>query len=85
MPKFGMPMSKSKDILPDSNPCWKYNFDIEVKNQGHTEFMNVHDTLYHGDTLTCQTKYDCVKGQKNWGLNTEPFHKPYKFDLEVKG
>ena len=34
------------------------NFDIEVKGQGYTEFINVHNTLYHGDTLTCQTKYD---------------------------
>ena len=25
---------------------------------------NLRDTLYHGDTLTCQTKYDCVKEQK---------------------
>ena len=31
--------------------------------------INVHDTLYHGDTLTCQTKYDYVKGQKK--LNPE--------------
>ena len=84
MPKFGIPMSKSKDILPDSNPWWKHNFDIEVKGQGHTEFMNVGDTLYHGDTLTWQTKYDYVKGQ-NWGLNTKPCYKPYYFDLEVKG
>ena len=37
-----MPMSKSKDILPDSNSWWKYNFDIEVKGQG----QNVRDTLY---------------------------------------
>ena len=80
-----MPMSKSKNILPDPNLWWKYNFDIEVIGQGQTEFMNVRDTSYHGDTLTCQTKYDFVKGQKSWGLNTKPCHKPYKFDLEVKG
>ena len=64
-PKFGVPMSKSKDILPDSNPWWKYNFDIEVKGQGHAEFMNVRNTSYHGDTLKCQTKYNYVKGQKS--------------------
>ena len=40
-----------------------YNFDIEVKVQGHTDFMNVCDTSYHGDTLMCQTKYDYVKGE----------------------
>ena len=65
MPKFGMPMSKSKGILQDSSRWWKYNFDIKVNGQGHTEFMNVRNTSYHGDTLTCQTKYDYVKGQKS--------------------
>ena len=43
----------------------KINFDIEVKGQGHTEFMNVRDSSYHDDTLTCETKYDYVKGQKS--------------------
>ena len=33
----------------------------------------------------CQTKYDFVKGQKSWGLNTKPCHKLYKIDHEVKG
>ena len=42
-----------------------YNFDVEVKGQGHTEFINVRDTSYHGDTVMCQTKYDFVKGQKS--------------------
>ena len=60
-----MPMSKSKDILPDSNPWLKYKFDIEVKGQCHTEFMNVCKPSYHFDTLTCQANYDYVKGQKS--------------------
>ena len=38
---------------------------IEVKGQGQTEFMNVRNTSYHGDTLSFQTKYDYVKGQKS--------------------
>ena len=42
----------------------KYNFDIEVKGQGHTEFMNVPDTSYHGDTVTRQTKYDLSQRTK---------------------
>ena len=46
--------------------------------------INVRDTLYHGDTFTCQTKYDYVKGQKSLVLNTKQCHKPYKFDLEVE-
>ena len=49
---------------PTQIHCENINFDIEVKGQGHTEFMNVCDTSYHGDTLTCQTKYDYVKGQQ---------------------
>ena len=69
MQKFGVPMSKSKDILPDSNSLWKYNFDIEVKGQGHTKFMTVCVTSNHGDTPACITKYDYAKGQKRWGLN----------------
>ena len=50
-----MPMSKSKDIARFKF----YNFDIE--GQGHTDFINVHDTSYHGDKLTFQTKYDCQR------------------------
>ena len=76
---------KSKEALPNSNSLSKYNFDIEVKGQGQTEFRKVCDTSYHGDTLTCITKYVDVKGQKRRGLNTKSCHKPFKFDLEVKG
>ena len=45
-------------ILPDSNSLWisKYNFNIDAKGQGHTEFMSVCDTLVtYGDTLMSQT------------------------------
>ena len=62
MSKYGMSMSKSKDILPDSK-TWKKNIPLKFKGQSHTEFMNVRDTSYLGHTLTCQ--YDYVKGQKN--------------------
>ena len=84
MPKLGtgMRLLKIKDILLDSNSWWKYNFDIEVEDQGHTEFMNVQGTLYHGDTLTYQTNYDYVKGQKSWGLNTKPCHTRSKVNVE---
>ena len=83
MPKFGMLNVKEQRHFARLK-WWKYNFDIEVKGQGPTEFMNVRYTLYHGDTLTCQTKFDYVKGLKSWDLNTKPCHKPYKVDLEVK-
>ena len=77
---FRMPISKSKDILPDSI----HGENIILILRSEVKVINVRDTLYHGDTLTCQTKYDYVKGQKSLVLNTKPFHKPYKIDLEVK-
>ena len=60
MPKLRMHMSKSQI----SNPWWKYNFDIEVKGQGHTEFMNVCDTSYHSDTLMCQQRMTMLKDKE---------------------
>ena len=60
--KFGMPMSKSKDDL------------AQTHSQGHTEFMNVCDTLSHGYALMAK-----------YGPNTKPRENSYKFDLEVKG
>ena len=84
MPRFGMPMSKSKDILPDSNSWWKYDFDIEVKGQGHTDFMNVRDTSYHDDTLTCQTKYNYFKGQKAESLTQSHVINPINLTLRSK-
>ena len=70
MPQFGMPMSRSKTSW--QTQVYKY-FDIEVKGQGYTEFMNVRDISYYGNTLTCQTKYGNVKGRKSWCPNTNPY------------
>ena len=84
MPQFGMPMSKSKDILPDSNSWWKYDFDIEVKGQGHTDFMIVRVTSYHDDTLTCQTKYNYFKGQKAESLTQSHVINPINLTLRSK-
>ena len=61
MPKFGMLMSKSKDIARLKFMHGENIILIEVKGQGHTDFMNVHDTSYHGDKLTFQTKCDCQR------------------------
>ena len=72
-------------IHPYANILYAYVKNIKFKGQFHTEFMNVRDTSYNGDSLTCKTKYDYVKGQKSWGVITKPCHKPYKFDLIVKG
>ena len=63
-------MSNQKKLLAGHENMYKknpqtYEFDLKVKVQGRISIMNVRDTLYHGDTLKCQTKYDYVKGQKN--------------------
>ena len=81
MPKFDMLMSKSKTFCHTQIHGENIIFILRSK----VKVINVRDTLYHGDTLTCQTKYDYVKGQKSLVLNTKSCHKPYKFDLEVKG
>ena len=43
----------------------------------------VGDSPYPGGTLTSQTKYDYVKGQNSYGLNTKLYHKPYKKHLDA--
>ena len=84
MPNFGMPMSKSNIILPDSNKWWKYNFDIEVKDQCHKEIMNARDISYHDDTLTCQTKYKMSKENKKCFRNIyAPHGAKFRFIFSV--
>ena len=75
MPKFRMPMSKSKDILPDSNSWWKYNFDIIVKGQCHKCTRHIVPWWY---THVPNKVWLCLV------LNTQQCHKPYNFDLKVK-
>ena len=50
MRQFGMPMSKSKDDLDQT----QIHVDIEVKGQCHTKVMKMYDTSSHGDTLMCK-------------------------------
>ena len=56
---------------------------------GHrSRSYRVHDCMWHIEPwwyTNCITKYDYAKGQKRWGLNKKSCHKPYKFDLKVKG
>ena len=64
----------------DTNSWWKYNFDIEVNGQGQTKDMDVRDTSSHMPYMVwlCQRT-------KKLGPKTKPRHRPYRFDLEVKG
>ena len=62
-------------FCPDTNSGWKYKFDIKAIGQGHTEVMNVWDTLSHNDALMCQILYDYFKRQKSCGPNTKTYDK----------
>ena len=57
------------------------NADIKTKFKGFTRLYVLHNFCQTWYSLTLMT----VKGQKRWGLNTIACHKPYKFDLVVKG
>ena len=46
--------------------------------------MNVCDTLYHGDTLTCQTKYNYVKGKIAMALTQSYIINPINLTLRSK-
>ena len=65
---------------PDSNSLWTYNFDIEIKDQGHECMRHIVPWWY-----THVPNKAGLFQRKTWGLNTKSCHKPYKFDLEVKG
>ena len=57
--KFGMPMSKSKDDLAQTQIHGGNKILIlRAKGQSNTEVMNLCDTLSYGDTLLCQIWYD---------------------------
>ena len=51
-------IEEQRNSGPDTNPCKKnYNFDLEVKGQGHIKDLNVCDILPHGDITICQIQY----------------------------
>ena len=65
-------MTKDKKLWPgwtQGHVKCPFKFDLENKDKGHTEFMNVHDTSSHGDTPMCQTWYANVKAKRSNGLD----------------
>ena len=46
-----------------------YIFDLEVKGQGHTKVINMHDTSSHSDTPICYIWYAYLKEQRSYGLD----------------
>ena len=60
MSKIGMPMSKSKDILP--NPI---NIILILRSKVKViELINVRDTSYHGDNSRTQQSMTMSKDKK---------------------
>jgi hypothetical protein len=58
----------------------KQLFDLEVKGQGPTKVITVHDTLPYGHAPTYQISLTCQKTKMLWSG-----FKKQLFDLEVKG
>ena len=69
--RSGMTMSKDKRAVAWTQSHFKNPFkcDLEIKDNCHTEFMNVHDTSSHGDTPMCQTWYTDVKAKRSYRLD----------------
>ena len=80
-------LSKSKDILLDSNSWWKYNFDIEVKGQDHSSWMFVtHCTMVirsrTKQSIACQPKKGIWAGHESAQTNGQtewPLYTPLNF------
>ena len=54
--KYGKAMSNQNIVMSRTQKHVQkpYKFDLEVKVQGCTWIMNVHDTSSYGDTPMCQ-------------------------------
>ena len=63
----------------------KQLFDLEVKGQGPTKVIMVHDTLPYGHAPTYQISLTYLERQKCYGPNKKILFKKQLFDLEVKG
>jgi hypothetical protein len=60
-------------------------FDLEVKGQGPTKVIMVHDTPPYGHAPTYQTSLTYLERQKCYGPDKKILFKKQLFDLEVKG
>ena len=52
-----------------------YKLDLEVKDRGRMGFINVCDTLRHGDTPMCQIWQDMSNQKKSHGPDTKTCQK----------
>jgi hypothetical protein len=62
----------------------KQLFDLDVKGQGPTKVITVHDTPPYGYALTYQI-LTYLERQKFYGSDKKILFKKQLFDLEVKG
>jgi hypothetical protein len=60
-------------------------FDLEVKGQGPTKVITVHDTSPYGHAPTYQLSLTYLEGQKCYGLDKKILFKKQLFYLKVKG
>jgi hypothetical protein len=63
----------------------KQLFDLEVKGQGSTKVIMVHDTPPYGHASTYQISLTYVERQKCYDPDKKILFKKQLFDLEVKG
>jgi hypothetical protein len=63
----------------------KHLFDLEVKGQGPTKVITVHDTPPYGHASTYQISLTYLERQKCYGPEKKILFKKQLFDLEVKG
>ena len=63
----------------------KQLFDLEVKGQGPTKVITVHDTPPYGHAPTYQLSLTYLERQKCYGPDKKILFKKQLFDLEVKG
>ena len=60
-----------------------YKFDLKVKVQGCIWIMNVRDTSYHGDTITCQIWLANVNPKKSYGSDTNLHRQTDRHDRQT--
>jgi hypothetical protein len=63
----------------------KQLFDLDVKGQGLTKVIMVHDTLPYGHAPTYQISLTYLERQNCYGPDKKILFKKQLFDLEVKG
>ena len=62
----------------------KQLFDLEVKGQGPTNVITVHDTPPYGHVPTYQLSLTYLERQKYYGTDKKILFKKQLFDIEVK-